>query len=51
MQLLIKSVVCFFAGMGAGLGTAITLNRATGVILALLGSVILAVNYLCHADV
>ncbi len=45
-------LVCFIAGMGAGLGTGFagmspaTLNRVTGVILAVLGVAILAVNYL-----
>lgn len=46
--------ICFIAGIGADLGTgfagmsasAVTLNRATGVVLAVLGISILSVNYL-----
>ncbi len=48
-----KFIICFIAGIGAGLGTgftgmsaAATLNRATGVVLAALGVVILGVKYI-----
>ena len=44
--------ICFIAGIGAGLGTgfadmnAATLNRATGVVLVVLGAAILGVKYI-----
>ena len=44
-----KFIFCFIAGIGAKFAnkaSAVTLNRATGVVLAVLGVIILGVNYL-----
>ena len=60
MELLVKILVCFLAGAGAGIGTgfagmsaaaianrasAVTLNRVVGMVMILTGIVILLVNY------
>ena len=62
MSILTTVLVTFFAGMGAGLGTGFagmsaaavfanraqpkTLNRATGIILVILGMVVMGFNWL-----
>lgn len=52
MELLVKSLVCFLAGAGAGIGTgfagmsaAAIANRVVGMVMILTSIVILLVNY------